>query len=48
MTGAKHRFPSRSSNASIGLFIGMGTLLSVSISLNAVFYVFLTWDLVPN
>jgi len=48
MTGTgKHRSLD-TSNAVSGVFIVMGTLLSISISLNAVFYVFLTWDLVPK
>jgi len=49
MTGTgKHRSLGDNSNAVSGVFIVMGTLLSISISLNAVFYVFLTWNLVPN
>lgn len=46
MTGAKHRLSEGSS--AIGVFIVMGTLLSISISVNAVFFVLWTWDLVPN
>lgn len=46
MTGAKHR--SSDGPMSSGIFIVMGTLLSISLSVNAVFYVLLTWDLVPN
>lgn len=46
MTGAKHRLPD--SNKAAGIFVVMGILLSISLSTNAVFYVLLTWDLVPK
>jgi hypothetical protein len=46
MTGAKHRFSG--GNFLPGVFVVMGVLLSISLSMNAVFYVLLTWDLVPN
>jgi hypothetical protein len=46
MTGAKHRFSEGTFPS--GIFIAMGVLLSISLSVNAVFYVLLTWDLVPN
>lgn len=47
MTGAKHRAPA-GQNWPVGIFLVLGTLLSVSISVNAVLYVYMTWDLVPN
>lgn len=47
MTGAKHR-AAGDGISTPGWFILMGTLLSISLSLNAVLYVLLTWDLVPN
>jgi hypothetical protein len=45
MTGAKHREPGGNTP---GWFILMGTLLSISLSLNAVFWAVLSWNLVPN
>jgi len=46
MTDASHR---RSGGyAPTAAFLILGTLLSISISVNAVFYVMFTWNLVPG
>lgn len=49
MTGTgRHRGPDSNSTVAYGSFLAMGVLLSISLSLNAVLYVILTWNLVPN